>query len=604
MVRDLRAAKSLYLMSICQVPTSGSRSTWKFIRTISKPSTSIPDLIVDDRKVYSDPDKASALNLHFSRCFNYSVPPLFPADTVSLSVSNDDLICSPEGICNIIKSWNCKSSSGPDNIPITLLKPVAHSISTPLSLLFNNSISSCSLPFEWKLADIIPIPKARNFDSVTNYRPISLLSVISKILEKHLSYILVDHLESNKLLSDSQWGFRENRSACNALLEITHFWLTCLNNGKEVIVVFFDFKKAFDSVPHVTLLDSLTSMGVNNHLISWLRCYLSNRSQQVIVNGSSSPPAEVVSGVPQGSILGPILFIIYINGITKVNLSAWSKLTLFADDMSLSYARIVTSSSDITPLQNDIDSIYSWSSSHHLSFNKDKCKYMIFSKKKSSPLLTHPPVLLLGNTSLERVHQYKYLGVTITDDLKWESHINIVCGKARRIIGMLYRNLYFHSSPEFLLHMYKSLVRPHLEYCSIIWDPHVVFLRNRLMEVEKFALQMCLKHWSLPYSDLILLSNIMPLETRRLRSKLHLLYKIMYKLSFMPENIFTLSSYHKSDCLNHSLSLIPYSGSTNYYLSSVVPHMIFLWNSLQFDPSKCDSFNHFKVLLDLYITTQ
>ena len=345
-------------------------------------------------------------------------------------------------------------------------------------------------------------------------------------------------------------------------------------------------------------------MGINNHLISWLRCYLSNRSKQVIVNGSSSPPAEVVSGVPQGSILGPILFIIYINGITKVNLSAWSKLTLFTDDMSLSYARIVTSSSDITPLQNDIDSIYSWSSSHHLSFNKDKCKYMIFSKKKSSPLLTHPPVLLLGNTSLERVHQYKYLGVTITDDLKWESHINIVCGKARRIIGMLYRNLYFHSSPEFLLHMYKSLVRPHLEYCSIIWDPHVVFLRNRLMEVEKFALQMYLKHWSLPYSDLILLSNIMPLETRRLRSKLHLLYKIMYKLSFMPENIFTLSSYRKSDRLNHSLSLIPYSGSTNYYLSSVVPHMIFLWNSLQFDPSKCDSFNHFKVLLDLYITTQ
>lgn len=224
---------------------------------------------------------------------------------------------------------------------------------------------------------------------------------------------------------------------------------------------------------------------------------------------------------------------------------------------------------------------------------------MIFSRKRTSTLLTHPPVLLLGDTSLERVSKYKYLGVLITDDLKWESHINAVCSKARRIIGMLYRNFYSHSSPEFLLHMYKSLVRPHLEYCSVIWDPHVAFLRNRLMEVEKFALRMCLKHWGSPYSDLILFSNIMPLETRRIRSKLHLLFKIMYKLSFMPETIFTLSFYRKSDRLNHALSLMPYTSSTKHYLSSTVPHMIFLWNSLPFDPSKCNSFNHFKVLLDL-----
>ena len=167
---------------------------------------------------------------------------------------------------------------------------------------------------------------------------------------------------------------------------------------------------------------------------------------------------------------------------------------------------------------------------------------------------------------------------------------------------MLYRNFYSHSSPEFLLHMYKSLIRPHLEYCSVIWDPQVIFLKNRLMAVEKFALRMCLKQWSSPYSDLILLSNIRPLETRRLCSKLYLLYKIMYKETFMPENIFTPSHYRKSDRINHSLSLLPYSSTTNYYLSSTVPHMIFLWNSLQFDPSKCNSFNHFKVLLNLSLT--
>lgn len=163
---------------------------------------------------------------------------------------------------------------------------------------------------------------------------------------------------------------------------------------------------------------------------------------------------------------------------------------------------------------------------------------------------------------------------------------------------MIYRNFYLHSSPEFLLHLYKSLIRPQLEYCSVIWDPKVVFLKNRLMEVEKFALRMCLKHWNYPYSDLILLANITSLEFRRLHSKLLLLYKIIYKLSFMPEGIFVFSSCRKSTRLNHSLPLLPYSSSTYSYHFSSVLQMISLWNSLPFDPSKCDSFAHFKALLD------
>ena len=166
---------------------------------------------------------------------------------------------------------------------------------------------------------------------------------------------------------------------------------------------------------------------------------------------------------------------------------------------------------------------------------------------------------------------------------------------------MIYRNFYFHSSPDYLPYLYKSLVRPHLEYCNVIWDPDVIFLKNRLMEVEKFALRMCFKQWHTPYPDLILLANIMPLEIRRLRSKLHLVYKFIYKLAFIPDSIFIPSFNRKSNRLNHTLALMPYSCSHNYFLHSTVPHMIYLWNNLPIDPSKCDSFNHFKTLLDSFL---
>ena len=165
--------------------------------------------------------------------------------------------------------------------------------------------------------------------------------------------------------------------------------------------------------------------------------------------------------------------------------------------------------------------------------------------------------------------------------------------RSRKIIGI-------HSSPDYLLHLYKSVVCPHLKYCSVIWDPDVIYLKNRLMDIEKFALRMCFKQWHTPYSDLILLANIIPLDFRRLCAKLHLVYKFIYKMSFIPDSILVPSSNRKSNRLNHSLTLLPYSCSHNYLLHSTIPHMIYLWNNLPLDPATCNSFNHFKILLDSF----
>ena len=275
LVVDLKAAKSAYLKSICQSPETNS--TWKFIKTLSKVSTCIPTLTLDGRLCPSDREKADALNVHFSRCFNYDVPPLLPMH-INVDCDNN-FICTPEQIATIIMSWNSKTSCGLDSIPITLLKPVASFISVPLATLFNKSITSCVIPAEWKIASIVPIPKNKNYTNVDNYRPISLLSITSKVLEKFVSNLIVDHLQSNNPLSNSQWGFRECRSTCTALLDVTHSWLSALNRGEEAIIIFFDFRKAFDSIPHALLLDRLRDIGLHNHIVVAISLIENNKSQ-------------------------------------------------------------------------------------------------------------------------------------------------------------------------------------------------------------------------------------------------------------------------------------------------------------------------------------
>ena len=230
--------------------------------------------------------------------------------------------------------------------------------------------------------------------------------------------------------------------------------------------VFFDFRKAFDTVPHRRLMTRLVELGIHPTLLAWLCSYLSRRCQHVVVNGQSSSSKYVLSGVPQGSVLGPLLFLIYIDTILSLEFSESSKISLYADDVLL-YKPIVTSSS-FYELQVDINNISMWTSINLMSLNTEKCKCMLLTNKRSSD---HPP-LLLNNQNLEQVKQYKYLGVTISSNLCWSPHIERICKSARKKLGIIYRNFSHNSSsPHIILQLYLSLVRPSLEYASQVWDP-------------------------------------------------------------------------------------------------------------------------------------
>ena len=584
----LRKAKCQYFHHIMP---NDSKKFWKSLRAINKKQSSIPALKSNGILFDSDEQKAIALNSFFSSCFNLSHPPLNPSTTQQQQshLNCEHFYCTTDEVEHMLKKLDCSKACGPDKISAQMLKYIASSIAPSIARLFNHSIHCGKLPDQWKLSMIVPIPKASRMSEPGNYRPISLLCLLGKLLEKHMSNMILEHLEeSNYELSRTQWGFRSNRSTTSALLSVTHDWHVTLEQGQEVCAIFFDYQKAFDSVPHRPLLSKLESLQLNYVILNWLRDYLTRRFQFVVVNGAQSPSSPVLSGVPQGSILGPLLFLIYIDDLSSMSFVASPRLHLFADDVLL--YQIIDSPEDYDSVQENINRVCEWSRQNALTFNCTKCKSMVISRKKiSSQPLT--PLHLNGKT-LECISSYKYLGVHISSDLSWSVHTQQVCMKAKRMIGLLYRNFYKHIPGAMLLQLYKSLVRPHLEYAAAVWSPHLLSDKLRLEKVQKFALRMVTQGWDMNYTDLLDKTGVLSLQSRREVARLCLLYKIVNCLCYFDLNVFSVRtgrSYH-----SHSLSLIQPFSRTNSFFHSFVPFTISLWNSL--DSSLCSetSFISFK----------
>ena len=315
-------------------------------------------------------------------------------------------------------------------------------------------------PNEWKNANVTPIHKKGDRTDPSNYRPVSLTSQVCKVLESIIVDKITEHLTKNNLLNDAQHGFREGRSCLTNLLETLEQWTEIIDEGDAIDVAYLNFRKAFDLVSHEHLIYKLSKYGIKGKLLEWIKDFLKDRTQRVVIRGTASSPRKVTSGVPQGSVLGPLLFLIFINDLPLGLLSA---LSLFADDSKL-FSRIVKSKkkgkkSNINGsaiLQNDLNAVLEWANKWRMEFNVDKCKIMHLGH--NNPKTTYS----MGGSNLEETEEERDLGVLIDNKLDFGKHIRTIVGKANRVLGMIRVSFSCLNIPM-MYNLYTSPVRPLLK---------------------------------------------------------------------------------------------------------------------------------------------
>ena len=556
---QLKVAKRNFFQSLNH---SNPKKFWALIRSANQSASSVPTLSHNGLHANTSYEKAQILNNLFVSNFNTAIAPLSESPEIPILPSSEfpyDLLCSVTEVTHLLQALDTKKATGPDGIAAVMLKEVATQIAPSITRLFNLSLSTGCLPSEWKYSNIVPIPKSNDPTVASNYRPISLLCVVSKVLEKHVYAIVLRHAMSRNLISSKQWGFLSRRSTGTALLKVTTDWLQSLENHDSIMTVFFDLRKAFDSVPHQLLLQKLKSIQLNPYISQWIYHYLLLRQQRVVLDGFSSSWSPVLSGVPQGSVLGPLLFILYINNVCCQPWTSRTDLNLYADDMVL--YKPVNTIQQFQEFQNDINLIVNFVATICLQLNVTKTKYMHISHKCAQVLLPPPKV---DNVPLEMVECYKYLGVIITNDMSWAQQIQAVTCKSKRLLGLLYRKYYMRCNSTTLLKLYVAYVRPILEYVSYVWSPHAVKHIDMLERVQHFALKISLKKWSGHYSEKLSIANLPTLAQRRTMAKLIILYKLVNNLIDFPSGYFSTCKPSYNLRNSHMKVRLPHRARTDY----------------------------------------
>ena len=569
--------------NICE--SGSSRNFYKYANKKLKSTETIAPLKSQTGDYITD-------DLHKAEMFNDYFQSVFLQDKgqklnlrckVKSDETLDEIVISQNAILKILSELNPKKSSTPEAIPSFVLKKIGTSISKFLYILFNASLQSGVIPHQWKTALIVPVFKKGSRYSVNNYRPISLTSSICRILERILCDIILSYLLEHNLISQQQHGFLPGRSTVTQLIEAINKWATSYISNEVTDVVYTDLSKAFDRVSYSKLISVLESYGICGKLVCWITHFLQGRNQRVNIRQSTSEPRDIFSGVPQGSVIGPLLFLIYVDDITKV-CSNQSGIYLFADD-----AKVYSSSP--TDLQMSLNNIDTFLKSRQLSLAVEKCEKITFSKED------YVSTFSIGNTQVRDVTSVKDLGITISDNLKWDLHINQVKGRAFQRCHHILKA--FHSRNVWTyVKAYKSFVRPIVEYGSVVWSPYLKEDKISIESVQRFFTKKICAKSNIPFSsyeDRLYKLGMDSLESRRIKADLLMTYKIVHGLVNIPFNDLFEFYHSPYQTRRHRYCLAPKKVDTNFENNFYRYRTVQIWNKLPKDIVESTTLDSFKL---------
>ena len=558
---------------------------WKLAKSLMGNSSAnvIPPIQDANNQLLVGPKaKANAFNRYFaSQC---DLPP--SSKTVAIpgidSLSNiecsiNSVIFDVVDVYKILLGLKVGKATGPDHIGNRILKNCAVSLANPLTDLYRECLDTATYPNCWKMSNIIPVHKKDNRQNINNYRPISLLCNTSKVFERLLYNSLYSYLINNKLLTPLNSGFKKGDGTINQLIYLTHNIYMGLEDRRDVKIIFLDYSRAFDKVWHRGLLAKLNHLGIDGKLLGLIESYLFNRRQMVVIEGVSSDLSNVNAGVPQGSILGPLLFLVYINDL-PVNIR--SHINLFADD-TIIWDVVKNPVTSIESLNNDLAKVLDWANKWHMTINASKTKVLTVSAKRT-PIVYNK--LILDNTVLTETFSHKHLGLILTSDMTWDEHVSSICKKAGVRVNIL-RKLSFKLPRLALQQIYFAFIRPILEYASPVFGSHLITIDARLENIQYQAALICSGAlFNTSRSNVLAELGWTKLSDRRNVILSSLMYKMSNKMtpSYMCaliEPFIDPQPIVPRSLRNHKNIATPRC-KTERFRRSVIPRSLNLWNSL------------------------
>lgn len=498
-----------------------------------------------------------------------------------------EIFISEEMVLEKLEKLNMNKSQGPDEIHPKLLHELRYQLVKPLTALFNNSVTRGEVPSDWRDANVTPIHKKGSKAKPENYRPVSLTSVVGKLLESIVKENVVQHLDKFNLINSSQHGFTTGRSCLTNLLDFLENATKELDEEKALDLVYLDFAKAFDKVPYCRLFKKIEAHGIGGSVLNWVQSWLSDRRQRVCVDREYSGWEQVTSGVPQGSVLGPILFVIYINDLDS---ELVSKIGKFADDTKM--CKGITKLEDAHILQEDLNKLSKWSADWQMEFNTDKCSVIHVGKNNIKHQYS------LCNKVLKASSREADLGIIMNDSLKFSEQCNSVVKGANSILGLIRRTIK-NKSKRIITQLYKTLVRPKLEYCVQAWRPHLQKDICAIERIQHRATKMIKEIKALTYEERLTATGLTTLEERRNRGDLIEVFKIIKGFEKVDYNNF-FKLMHSGRTRGHRYKLSKSRSRLDVRRNFFSQRIVNDWNKLPTIVVEADSINSFKNRYDSY----